>query len=663
MQVPSIELTPDETRLVRLLTECADWVDQHPDQVDSLRLKDEQGQWIGKERGNDSVELRIAGGWVRDKLLGRQSDDIDVSTSPDPITGLKFATLFERYLETIGQRDLMGRLTRIEAKPEQSKHLETATARVCNLSVDWVQQRGQEVYTEGSRIPTVAFGSPVEDAERRDLTINALFYNLRTRSIEDQTGKGLADLGFVPGEPKRIRTPLEPVKTFHDDPLRVVRAVRFAARFGREYELDGEMETAIKREEIKEALRNPLKISRERVGAELDKMLLGALSLTPFPPLGKTPDNSADRSPYTELEAWTGHDPQYAYELIERLELHPLIFLYDHDKSFFSPPAPATSASVAPLPAQREASPPPRPDSSVTVVAATILARLLRPASPPDPDLPALHPLLQLSAVPFPDSTDAHSAPPTYPPSVPETSTLPYLAHVYPSTLKRLFLSCGLLPLYDLVTIEKNKVIWVGEKVVRDGIKGPTVDIGFTKRAREAQESLRRLVRSTEGGFSAGGDAHMTEPAALERAEIGMRLRNPAVHDGMHQRWNVSLLWSLVLDLVDAHADVEKQRGVIEAYNRFVDKVTSYELDKRAFEPTLLDGKAVNALLPFTKSSPAMPRVLDLIMRLQLSRPETTKEDVERYLLDDARQAEIRKMVEEAKPVPKGKKRKDPAGP
>lgn len=83
------------------------------------------------------------------------------------------------------------------------------------------------------------------------MTINALFYNLRTRSIEDQTGKGLADLGFVPGEPKRIRTPLEPVKTFHDDPLRVVRAVRFAARFGREYELDGEMETAIKREEIK----------------------------------------------------------------------------------------------------------------------------------------------------------------------------------------------------------------------------------------------------------------------------------------------------------------------------------------------------------------------------------------------------------------------------
>lgn len=67
-QVPSIELTPDESRLVHLLTDCADWVDQHPEQVDALRLTDEQGAWIGKERGDEAVELRIAGGWVRDKV-------------------------------------------------------------------------------------------------------------------------------------------------------------------------------------------------------------------------------------------------------------------------------------------------------------------------------------------------------------------------------------------------------------------------------------------------------------------------------------------------------------------------------------------------------------------------------------------------------------------
>lgn len=122
-----------------------------------------------------------------------------------------------------------------------------------------------------------------------------MFYNLRTREIEDQTGKGLADLGFVPGQPKRIRTPLEPFRTFHDDPLRVIRAVRFAARFGREYELNEDLVAAIGRDEIRvsfsecdgsnpqtltaqymqAALRDPKKISRERVGVELEKMLLG----------------------------------------------------------------------------------------------------------------------------------------------------------------------------------------------------------------------------------------------------------------------------------------------------------------------------------------------------------------------------------------------------
>lgn len=74
---------------------------------------------------------------------------------------------------------------------------------------------------------------------------------MRTEQIEDQTGKGLADLGLVPGQQKRIRTPLEPFRTFHDDPLRVIRAVRFAARFGREFVLNEDLVQAIEREEIR----------------------------------------------------------------------------------------------------------------------------------------------------------------------------------------------------------------------------------------------------------------------------------------------------------------------------------------------------------------------------------------------------------------------------
>ncbi|CEQ39249.1 SPOSA6832_00742 [Sporobolomyces salmonicolor] len=564
MSIPTITLSENEQRLARLLVECADWVDANPDEVDKLRLKDDDGKWIGKEWGNEKIELRIAGGWVRDKLLGQQSDDIDVSTSPDPITGLKFAMLFERYLESLGQRDLMGKLTKIEAKPEQSKHLETATARVCDLSVDWVQQRGQEVYTEGSRIPTVAFGTPLEDAERRDLTINALFYNLRTVSIEDQTGKGLSDLGLIPNQPRRIRTPLEPFKTFRDDPLRVVRAVRFAARFGREFELDEEMVSAIERDEIRHALLDPKKISRERVGTELDKMLLG-------------------------------RDPQYAFELMERLRLHPLVFLYDHSTSFLSssPSSPA----------------PPPPDTSLAVTAATLLSSLLsRP--------------------------------------------------IYPHTLKRLYLSCGLLPLYDLSCNDKKKVIWVGERVVRDGIKGPTVDGVWVKKARDAAEVLGAAVSRLAGeeSMQAEEDRVEIDQRALT-PKSGLLLRNPSVHDGQHVRWNISLFWSLIVDLVRVHGDAEASSKMVEAYNRFVERILALELDTRAFDAPLLDGKAINALLPSTKNSPAMVHVLQLVVRFQLAHPAATAQDCETYLMQEAR-VEIEALCSKNKK--QGVKRKEP---
>ena len=70
--LPTITLTPSEQKLATLLVQCADWVDQNPSEVDKLRLKDEDGQWIGKLRGNEKIELRIAGGWVRDKVRRRR---------------------------------------------------------------------------------------------------------------------------------------------------------------------------------------------------------------------------------------------------------------------------------------------------------------------------------------------------------------------------------------------------------------------------------------------------------------------------------------------------------------------------------------------------------------------------------------------------------------
>ena len=113
----------------------------------------------------------------------------------------------------------------IKPNPDQSKHLETATTRVMGTWVDFVNLR-QETYAD-TRIPEMSIGTPLQDAERRDLTINALFYNINTRSIEDLTGSGLNDLARGV-----IRTPLDPLVTLKDDPLRALRAVRFSTRFG-----------------------------------------------------------------------------------------------------------------------------------------------------------------------------------------------------------------------------------------------------------------------------------------------------------------------------------------------------------------------------------------------------------------------------------------------
>ncbi|KAJ1929146.1 CCA tRNA nucleotidyltransferase, mitochondrial, partial [Linderina pennispora] len=156
-------------------------------------------------------------------------------------------------------------IAKISQNPERSKHLETATTSVLDQLVDFVNLRS-ETYNSDSRIPAIEFGTPTEDAYRRDITINALFYNIHSREVEDFTGKGLEDLknGIV-------RTPLAPFETFRDDPLRVLRVIRFASRFG--YEIEEGTAEALSRQEIKNDL--DVKISRERVGVELEKMAAG----------------------------------------------------------------------------------------------------------------------------------------------------------------------------------------------------------------------------------------------------------------------------------------------------------------------------------------------------------------------------------------------------
>lgn len=158
----------------------------------------------------------------------------------------------------------------IQSNPDRSKHLETATLAIHGQFIDFVNLRA-ETYANNSRIPdSVAFGTPLEDALRRDITINSMFWNIHTEQVEDFTGHGLEDL-----EAGVIRTPLAPKETLLDDPLRLLRVIRFASRF--QYAIVPELLAAMQDPIVHQSLRD--KVSRERVGIELDKIVLDRYGL------------------------------------------------------------------------------------------------------------------------------------------------------------------------------------------------------------------------------------------------------------------------------------------------------------------------------------------------------------------------------------------------
>ncbi|XP_073363042.1 tRNA nucleotidyltransferase cca2-like [Aegilops tauschii subsp. strangulata] len=215
--------------------------------------------------GGLGTQLRVAGGWVRDKLLGKNSTDIDIAL--DDLTGKEFCEKITDYYEKVISHELKTPCV-IPCKPGQSKHLETAKiilSDISDITIDFVNLRSEK-YAENSRIPTAEYGMPEEDAFRRDLTINSLFYNINTNLVEDLTRRGLEDL-----KKGLIVTPLPAKVTFLDDPLRVLRAIRFAARFS--FTLAENLKEAASDEKVKLNLRS--KISRERIGQEVDHMMSG----------------------------------------------------------------------------------------------------------------------------------------------------------------------------------------------------------------------------------------------------------------------------------------------------------------------------------------------------------------------------------------------------
>lgn len=203
---------------------------------------------------------------MRDKLLNRESHDVDIAVNA--LSGEEFAMKLLKFANEQAY-DLglnCSNIHKIKKNPEKSKHLETCTTKIFGLDIDFVNLRSEQ-YTEDSRVPVIECGTAEEDALRRDATLNALFYNINKNEIEDLTGRGLEDL-----QAGLLRTPLQPLQTFLDDPLRVLRLIRFASQF--DFTIELETLLAMTNSDLKTALVH--KISRERVGVELEKTLKSA---------------------------------------------------------------------------------------------------------------------------------------------------------------------------------------------------------------------------------------------------------------------------------------------------------------------------------------------------------------------------------------------------
>lgn len=208
---------------------------------------------IGNIADKKGLEIYLIGGFVRDIFLQRESKDIDIVVIGK---GIEFAKAVASHLKNV--------------KLSYFENFGTAQILYKDLIIEFVGAR-KESYRSDSRKPMVEDGTLQDDQERRDLTINAMGISLN----KDRFGElidpfdGLSDL-----DSQLIRTPLDPDTTFSDDPLRMLRAIRFATQLG--FRIHENTFEGIERNKERINI-----ISKERISDELNKIIL-----SPVPSIG-----------------------------------------------------------------------------------------------------------------------------------------------------------------------------------------------------------------------------------------------------------------------------------------------------------------------------------------------------------------------------------------
>jgi poly(A) polymerase len=191
------------------------------------------------------TEIYVIGGYVRDIFLNRPSKDIDILVIGN---GIKFAEAAGKLLQT---------------KVSVFKNFGTAMLKFDGLEIEFVGAR-KESYRQESRKPIVENGTLEDDQKRRDFSINAMALGLNTANFGNLLDPfdGVKDL-----ERKLMRTPLDPIETFSDDPLRMMRAIRFATQL--DFTISPDAFEAIKKNSERIKI-----VSAERVTDELNKIIL-----------------------------------------------------------------------------------------------------------------------------------------------------------------------------------------------------------------------------------------------------------------------------------------------------------------------------------------------------------------------------------------------------
>ncbi len=198
------------------------------------------------------VRAFVIGGYVRDCFLGRDNDDIDIVVEG---SGIALA-------EAVGEK--------VHARVSVFRNFGTAMLKYKGIELEFVGAR-RESYDRGSRKPFVEDGTLEEDQARRDFTINAMAFSLQKEdfgALVDPFG-GIRDLNLG-----LIRTPLDPDTTYSDDPLRMLRAVRFATQLG--FTIVPESMESMRRNKARLEI-----LSAERIADELNKIMK-----TPRPSVG-----------------------------------------------------------------------------------------------------------------------------------------------------------------------------------------------------------------------------------------------------------------------------------------------------------------------------------------------------------------------------------------